>query len=197
MSAIEIVSPFLIDSIDDIDRDITIAQNSFSQFPRSHRAHCLAIARSERYSLSQQKDLDKSIVHRTEAILLPPISQSGPFLNIAELLFHLVIDLLNRFKTFKQPEDIKYSIEYLRYLQGLPLELESFHISRSDVTTSLVEALAAQVELGVDDGTRNIEEMVVLCRELLASNISADIPVGAFIALDQAIDAKSIRGWPI
>ena len=124
------------------------------------------MARSERYSLSQEKeDLDKSIVHHTEAILLPPISQSGPYV---ELLFGLALRLVIRSRTFKQPKDIKASIEYLRYLRGL--SLDSLDVPRNGVTTLLIDALGVRVELGVDDGTQNIEEMEVLCRELLASN---------------------------
>ena len=39
--------------------------------------------------------------------------------------------------------------------------------------------------------------MVVLCRELLTSNISADFPVAAFISLDEAFGVKAILGRPI
>src|ERR1700691_3228152 len=101
MLAIDIVSLFLIGSITHFDRNITTAYNFLSHVPRSHRYHhphilsvlILAMGRSERYSLSQDReDLDKSIVHHTEAILLPPISQSG--FRTVELLFRLVVQLL-------------------------------------------------------------------------------------------------------
>jgi len=99
--------------------------------------------------------------------------------------------LLERSNRFKRPEDNRYSIEYLRYLRGLPPD--SFDVPRNDVTTLLIRALATQVELEAGDGTRNIEEMVVLCRELLISDISADFPVDAFISLECAVTDEFIR----
>ena len=134
--------------------------------------------------MSRQKDdHDRSIVHYSKAICLPPVSGVTPSLSIVEPLFYLAYALLERSKKFEQPEDVKYSIEYLRYLQGLPLG--SFNVSRNGVTTSLIRALGTQV--GAEGGTQNIKEMVILCRELLTSDISADFPIGAFTSLDQTI----------
>ncbi|KAH9164575.1 hypothetical protein EDB89DRAFT_410142 [Lactarius sanguifluus] len=154
--------PFLISShrimahkhsITDIDGDIATqpsAQNLLSLLPRSHSGHIigvysLAMARFACYKLSQKKeDLEKSILHYTEAILIPPVSRDGRLsLNIVELLFYLAGALLCRSENFKQSEDVKYSIEYLRYLRGLPLE--SFDISRNTVAASLIRALDIQV----------------------------------------------------
>ncbi len=148
--------------------------------------------RLKRYDISQQKeDLDKSILHYTEAIFLPPVSQTGLSLSIVQILFHLALALLKRSKKFKHPEDVKSSIKYLRYLRGLPLD--SFDVHRNVVTT-LIRALAIQVKSEAGNGTRNIEEMVVLSRELLTSNLSAGFPVAAFISLNVAIKAEFIRG---
>ena len=149
-----------------------------------------------RYQLSKEKqDLDKSIVHCTEAIFLPPVSRNGPNLNnVFQLLFRLASALLE-LSEFEEPKGVRYSIDYLRYLRGLPLD--SFDLSRNDVTTSLIKALTTQVELDAGDMPRNIKEMVVLCRELLASNISADFPRDAFMSFDQAVHAAFNRGLPI
>ncbi len=172
---------------------------TLSLYPRSHLYHTigvyiLAMARFARCSLSQQKeDLDKSIVHYTEAIFLPPVSRTG--LNVVQLLFRLSFALLVRSEKFKQPHDIKYSIEYLRYLRGLPLG--SFDLPRNTVTSSLIRALGIRVESEAGDGTRNIKEMVVLCRELLTSNISAGFPVAAFMSLNEAVNAEFDRGRPV
>jgi CHAT domain-containing protein/tetratricopeptide (TPR) repeat protein len=191
------VSPFLTVSITDIDNCITDVQNCLSLFPRSDKkhiewVHLLAKARFARYKLSQLKeDLDKSILHYTEAIFLPPAAHS---LNLVQLICRLALALIYRSKRFDQPEDIKFSVEYLRYLRGLPLD--SFDVPSDIVTTSLIEALATQVRLNAGDGTRDIKEMVVLCRVLLTSNKSADFPVGAFLSLDQAVGVVT-RGWPI
>jgi CHAT domain-containing protein len=192
------LSPFLTVSITEIDESIANVQNSLSLFPRSDKkhiewVHLLARERFERYKLSQLKeDLDKSILHYTDAIFLPPAAHS---LNLVQLIFRLALALISRSERFDQPEDIKSSVEYLRYLRGLPLD--SFDVPSDIVTTSLIEALAIQVRLNAGDGTRNIMEMVVLCRVLLISNKPADFPIGAFLSLDQAAGVEVTRGWPI
>ncbi|KAH9047135.1 CHAT domain-containing protein [Lactarius hengduanensis] len=185
-------------SIADIDNAIASFQISIFHFPRPHpehitSVHSLAMARLVRYGLSQQReDLDKSILHYTEAILLP-ISRARHSFHVVQLLFHLVGALLDRSKDFDQTEDVTYSIEYLRYLQGLPLE--SFDIPRNDVIVMLVRALNAQVQSGTGDTTGCIGEMVVLCRELLTSHVSADHP--AFTDLKETVCTEFIRGRPI
>lgn len=181
-----------------MDGNIAIVQNSLSFYPRSHpiriiSVHMLAIARLTRYKLSEEKqELDKSILHYTEAIFLPPVYRGGRSLNAVQLLFHLASALLARSKDFEQPNDSKNSIEYLRYLRGLPLD--SFGLTRNAITTSLIRALAIEVEFEAGDGTRNIKEMVVLCRELLASEISADDFTAAFLSLNNAVDTEADRG---
>ncbi|KAH9047494.1 CHAT domain-containing protein [Lactarius deliciosus] len=151
------------------------------------------MARKARYKLSQQKeDLDKSILHHTEAILLPPVSRDGHPLNIVKLLFSLASALLRRSEKFEQPEDVKYSIEYLRYLRGLPLD--PFDLSKHTVTTLLIQALGVQVNLEAGDGTQDMNEMVDLCREFLGPNISAEFPAAAFMPLGLAVMDEFNRG---
>jgi hypothetical protein len=154
------------------------------------------MARFARYKLSNQKeDLDKSILHYTEAIFLPPMSQAGPFPNFVQTFFRLASALLVRSEKFEQPEGIKYVIEYLRYIRGFPLD--SFDVPRTDVTTSLIRALRTQVTLGAGNGTQDIKEMVVLCNELLSSSKSAVIPAAAFWCLGMAAEIEFKRGLPI
>ena len=151
-----------------------------------------------RYRQSGEKeDLDKSIVHSTMAIFLPPVSHEGLFLsNAFDLLFHLAYASIKRSAEFDQPEGIKCSIEYLRFLRGSTLN--SFDTPRNLVTTSLVQGLGVQVKAGHGDGMRDIKEMVVLCRELLkSSNLSASFPEATFRSLNMAADAEFHRGLPI
>jgi CHAT domain-containing protein len=200
------VYPVLTVSMADIDDEIASLQNSLSRLPRSRSGHIigvqrLALARFMRYPLSQlsvKDDLDKSILYFTEAIFLPPVSQHevGPTLDVAELFFHLALALLLRSRDFDQSEDIKHSIKYLRYLRGLLLDSFDLRVPRGLITASLFQALGTQVRLDAVDGTRNIKEMVVLCRELLTSK-STDFPIGVFKSLDQAVDAEFNRGRPI
>jgi hypothetical protein len=195
------IAPLLTVSITNIDGDIASSQESLSLLHRSHpeyiiHVHILALARFARYKLSNQKeDLDKSILHNTEAIFLPPRSQAGPSLNFVQTFFRLADALLVRSEDFKQPEGIKYVIEYLRYIRGFPLD--SFDVPRTDVTTSLIRALRTQVTLGTGNGTQEIKEMVVLCNELLSSSKSAVIPAAAFWHLSLAAEEESKHGLPI
>ncbi|KAI0294714.1 CHAT domain-containing protein [Multifurca ochricompacta] len=178
-------------SIMQLDQIITSHQRALSRIPRSHPPytayiHVLAKSRFLRYELSEQKeDLDKSIVHYIEAIFLPP--SWGFYLNVVQIFFQLVLSLLHRSGKFKQPEDAKCAVEYLRYLRGLPLD--TFEVSHKVVTASLVQALGIQVELETG-GTRDIEEMVMLCQELLTCHCSENYPTDAITALFFAILCK-------
>ncbi|KAH9047457.1 CHAT domain-containing protein [Lactarius deliciosus] len=186
-------------SIADIDNNIASFQNTISHFPRPHPKYitsvrCLAVGRFVRYNLSRQKeDLDKSILHCTESILLLPVSWATPPFHVTRSLFLLATALIYRTQNFDQTEDVKYSIEYLRYLQGLPLD----ELRRNNLISMLIEALGAQAESGTGDGTRNIGEMVVLCRELLTSHTSENLPTPAFTYLISTVLDQCDRGLPI
>jgi hypothetical protein len=143
--------------------------------------------------LSKEKeDLDKCILHSTEAILLPPLPVAGPALNIFELLFQLASSLLHRSKASEQLDGVQSAIAHLRYLRNLPLD--SFGVPRRKVTGSLIEALGLLVQLDTQDAARNMEEMLVLCRELLATDISTDFPAAAFTSLYPAIHTGIFQG---
>ena len=192
--------PFLTVSLADIDNYITLFQNLSSLFPRSHFKHTVgvngpAMMRSLRYDLSGLRDdLDECTLHLTEAILLPALSVDGCGLSSVPLLFQLASALLQRSKQFEQTraEDVFYSIQYLHYLQALPLD--SSGVLRNDVTGLLVESLGLQFGLGTQNTTRNVKEMVVHCRELLASDILTDFPITAFLSLSLAIQVEHFRG---
>jgi len=143
-----------------------------SSLPRSSPARAsdvyrLATARLERYLLSKQPDdLEQSILGFTEAILtllFPNVNQAFDFLTLAIFL---------RAAESKHPEDVKYSVIYLRYWRGL---LHDVHNPLSFLVTSfLVSALAFQAESELGDMDQDIEEMADLCDELLDSDISTD-----------------------
>jgi hypothetical protein len=185
-------------SITRIDGRIATIQKSLSLLHRSHpecikHVQILAVARFTRYALShQKKDLDNSILHFTEAILLPPMLRAGPFLNVVRTLHDLAFALLERSEEFEQPEDISFSIEYLRHLRGFPSD--SFDVPRIGVTTSLIRALRTQVRLGAGNATQDINEMVVLFIELLSSSKSTVIPSAAFDDLIEAVSIEFDRG---
>ena len=152
--------------------------------------------RIARYTLSHQKeDLDKAILHYTEALLLPPISRGDPCLKVVQTLFRLAMTVLKRFEEFKQPDGIEYAVQYLRYIRRF--SLDSFDVSRTLVMTSLIRTLRAQVRSNFGNWTQDIKEMVVLCNELISSNISEDVPTATFRCLDLAVlHVDSHHGFP-
>jgi hypothetical protein len=156
-----------------------------------HCIYSLAEARWARYQLSDDKeDLDQAIIHCTEAILLSPVSRDNPhFEDVIQSFFLLAIALRAR---KRHSEGLKHSIAYLRYLRGL--HLVSFDLPRNLVTSALILALSTQVISDGGDATRNVKEMVVLCRELPTSNLLADFSDEIFPVLNRAIDAEYNRG---
>jgi hypothetical protein len=83
------------------------------------------------------------------------------------------------------PEDVNPKIKNIRSLGGQPLEASK--ISHYAATTSRIEMLAARVKVDPRNASKDIVEIVVLCRELVTSDISGDHLTSAFEALTQAV----------
>ncbi len=182
-----------------LDSAISYLQYSLSTSPRSHPHRLkhlfkLAIARRERHLLSNDKnDLDKSILHLTEVVLLQPYSYlPAPVPDILEALLFLALALLWRSKGLKQPEDAAYAAKYLRHLRDQPHE--AFKFPHHRVTTSLVEALAFQVELKPGNVMHTIEEMAMLCRELLTLDTSEGDTTHTITLLARVVGSR-ISPW--
>ncbi|KAH9047540.1 hypothetical protein EDB83DRAFT_2553683, partial [Lactarius deliciosus] len=128
------------------------------------------LLRFARHQSSQRKeDLDKCIVHCTEAIFLPPVSRAGVSFNTVQLLFLLALALLERSDNYEQP-----------------------------TTSSIPSSISFSRKL--EDGTRNIKEMVILCRELLTSNVSASliqVVASTICLLSGAVNIEYSRGQHI
>ncbi|KAH9955877.1 CHAT domain-containing protein [Russula compacta] len=177
-------------SLFEIDNDISQLQNLLLTLPRPHPLRSLflstlAIIRLKRCTLSDEsEDLDKSICHSTEAILLPfvPIGLGS---YVIEALFCLTKALLCS-KELKQPGDVKHAIKYLRYLRDQSLETSD--VTCSDIKAFFVWALAVQVALGSVNPTRDIGEMATLCHEILSSGVEESLLIDAINALADAIN---------
>ena len=197
--ASETTPPLLAASIADYDAWIATTQKSLSLLHRSHPARInhvqiLAVARLARYTLSHQReDLDKSVLHYAKAILLLPI-HAKPSLNVVRAFRDLASALLIRSKEFEQPDGIKYAIEYLSYIRRFPLD--SSNVPRTPLAIPLTRALWLQVTSDAGNWTQDINEMVVLCNELLSSNKSEDVPIAPFIYLEAAASHVEFHGFP-
>jgi CHAT domain-containing protein/tetratricopeptide (TPR) repeat protein len=129
-------------------------------------------------------DLDQSILHFTEAIFLP-LPWNGYCLNFIQIFFAITLALVHRANESRQPEDVTHAIIYLRYLRGQ--SLEAFNIPPNRVTGLLVEALGVQVEMELGDVRQDIEEMTVLCHELLKSDIPTTSVTGFIMVLVRVV----------
>ena len=114
----------------------------------------------------QESDLDKAIIHLTEAILLPPTPDAVlAFFNLAALL-------RERYKVANQPDNIKYSVKYFRFLRNNFHSLETFDIPdpSGDLPSSLLSALAHNLFLTPGGMERDFEEMVALIPEFVTAD---------------------------
>jgi len=109
-----------------------------------------------------------SILYSTEAVFVASHSDRVDQDTVQGFYF-LAILLLNRLQLFNQPSDAQQCIEYFRYLESQPLGV--FGVSLDEVNVYLLMALASQVELGIGNAARNIDEMMARFRDLLAANI--------------------------
>jgi CHAT domain-containing protein len=128
----------------------------------------LAGLRSQRRAFSNQKsDLDKAITHFTEAIILLPTQ------DLVSPFFHLAAVLCSRFSFYRQPDDLKSSIKYFRFLRANFHSLEAFDIpdTSGDLPTQLFNALAYNLVLTPIDMVQDLEEMVALIPKFVTADI--------------------------
>ncbi|KAH9014692.1 CHAT domain-containing protein [Lactarius pseudohatsudake] len=191
--------PTFTGSIYEIDSSITLFEQLLSTSSRSNPRRLpsvlvLALLRYKRYELSNQsEDYDKSIIHLTESILLPPRS---PSLELGRMilffLFFIAPALVKHSEASNQPEGVIYAAKYLRYLRDHPHGVSG--LSRQAVTASLVDALAYQVGLEARNVMQCIEEMAVLCHELLTLEASEDHTTSSITRFAGVVSSK-ITQW--
>ena len=178
-------------SLLEIDDDILQIRNILSPLPQAdpRRSTYLAIlagARSMRYELTDEnEDMEESISRSVEAILSfdPHIGHDSHV--VVTTFFFLADSLFRRSVKLKRLDDSKRSLRYFRYLRDQSLETP--RVTRSHITTAFAQALANQVRMGSIDPTRNVEEMAILCCELLRLDASDKLLLGAVETLVRAI----------
>ena len=169
-------SPSFTPSIEQIDKDISDFQDDLLSLPRSsHRRPALlsslALIRMCRFLLLHDgRDLETSNLQSTHAIFLPFRRSIEGRPNLISTFFFLTEALFWRSREYEEPGDVMYCIKYLRYLRDQ--SLKALGITSNRVTASIVRALAFRVELGPGNVTQGVEEMSILCRELVSSDLS-------------------------
>ncbi|KAI9452592.1 hypothetical protein BJY52DRAFT_1402869 [Lactarius psammicola] len=180
-------------SIHEIDSAITQLQYFLQASPQSHPfrptyVYGLAKARLDCYELSYQEESDandldnlKGILHLNKSILLQPQSLPEPKY-IKEIFSALTVALSD-----KHPAHATYAAKYLRHLRNQPHAVSGFphHV----ITTSLVDVLAFQA-LKASNVMHIIEEMAVLCQELLTSDPSDDDTTSSITLLSSVVSSK-------
>jgi len=144
--------------------------------------------------LDQSEDLDLSILHLTEALLLPSCSRGGFGANTIKVFSHLASTLIRRSKKSTIPDDVNSAIRYLRFLREQPFE--SFSTLRNEATELLFEALAVRTELDPGDAMWDTEDMIALCDELLALDTSEKSAVSYPMTLIRVIHAHGPENKP-
>ena len=141
--------------------------------------------------LEDSDDLEQSIVCLTEAIFLP-LPRDRLFKDhIAQILFSLTVVLVCRATNFRRPEDVTRSIIYLRYLRGRSPEV--FGVPPNELKIWLVRALRARVKIELGNARQlrqDIEEMAVLCHELLKTDMSMTSVTSLIMHLAEVIQAR-------
>ncbi|KAI0246142.1 CHAT domain-containing protein [Lactifluus subvellereus] len=167
-----------------------LSSNPYSHPRRRYNLIDLATALLDRCKLlNANEDLDKAILHITEANLLPFHPLDDTYQYLVSCFLTLARSLLIRFWRTRQPDDLKSSIIYSRHILNWDLPSGIVSSMRKDITVMLVRALGAHVEMEAGSAIRDIEEMVVLCRELLTLGISGDDLVNSILFLNEAASA--------
>ena len=139
-----------------------------------------------RYGLSgQQVELDQSIPCLSEERQETSLPLAGPGPNTIHTYWDLTLILLHRSKKSGDLEDVNITISRLRNISHY--SPETAKIPQYEVTTAIIEMLAARAKVDVRNALKDIDEIVVLCPKLLASNAPQDHLTRAFEALTQAV----------
>ena len=161
----------LLDTIPEVEGGIFKDSRRLESLPRSDpgRPTLLSSLAALRYQRRQflglKSDIDMAITHLTEAVLLSSTQAHG----IVVKLFLLATVLHSRFTYYRQPDDIKSSIKYLRFLRINFHSLETFDIPHpmGDLSSNLSRALAAGLKVTPGEALQISEELVAILPELV------------------------------
>ena len=135
----------------------------------------LAASLSQRriFRVSYKSDFDKAITHLTEAVLIRvPLTQHRDIVNA---FYHLANLLFSRYEIFKQPDDVKSSIKYFRFLRINFCSLEAFDTgpkqTSGNLPTQLFHALSYNLKVTPCDMVQDLEEMVALIPEFITADV--------------------------
>ncbi|KAH9013596.1 hypothetical protein EDB85DRAFT_1899637 [Lactarius pseudohatsudake] len=136
-------------------------------------------------------------VHKGGALVAHKLSQallslSGELAAVGRMilpsLFIIAGALVMHSRASNQPDGVIYAAKYLHYLRDHPHGVSG--VPCQAVTASLVDALACQVELESRNVMQCIEEMAVLCHELLTLEASDDDTTSSITCFARVVLSK-------
>ena len=145
----------------------------------------LPITSSGEYSLPDGRDLDTPILQFTHAVFLSSRLATKGGSNPVLAFFLLAEALLHRSLKLQQPDDLKYCVKYLRFVQGQACE--TFNTAPHYSTALLVRALGLQAHLEPGHAMQDVEEMSILCHKLLTPDVPESHIKDAVADLAQAV----------
>ena len=145
------------------------------------------------YLLKDEHDLETSILHFTHVVFLPFHAFIKCGTNPIKAFFLLTEVLHHRSFKLKQPGDIRHCLKYLHYLRDP--SFEAFGVPRNKLTTLLVLTLALQQQFEPISAKQDLEEMSILCRELLSSNPSEVDLRDAVTSLARSFVIYHLKSW--
>ncbi|KAI9436313.1 CHAT domain-containing protein [Lactarius indigo] len=149
----------------------------------------LAQLRSMRDKILQQRYILDKFITRLTILVLSPFQ---PNEEVVSGFFHLAYNLNVRFTRYEQPEDLKSSLKYCRYLRDNFHSLDAFNIPRDQFTSLLVQVLSDNLKFGSGDIMCDMEEVVALIPDVLASGVSTQESKDAITAFIDAVNKTEI-----
>ena len=110
---------------------------------------------------------------------------------MVKTFFVLALGLFSRSSSYQQPEDVKSSVKYFRFLR-INSHLFGGFDSHGMITSSLVQSLAKNLVLGSGDTIQDIEDMVALIPDLIVLDISTNELREVMKAFTEAVDKTGV-----
>jgi len=108
-------------------------------------------------------------------------------------LFSLSKALFHRSLKYGRVEDVVYCVQCLHYLRDQSLKAPG--VTRNEVTALLIHVLALQVELEPGNVIHGVDEISVLCRALLSSDLPEPVLNDVFASFAQIVTNLLINAW--
>jgi tetratricopeptide (TPR) repeat protein len=171
----EYYSALLAVTLNDIDKRISTFKNALSSLPQSNhrragRLSTLGHRQLNRfYQTGDMLDLETSILQFTHAIFLSTHLASLNEEHTVPIFYLLVTALFCRSHEYKRSSDVRFCVKFLRFLRDL--SPNAIEVTTDDVAALLIPTLALQIRIEPVTEISVIQEMSLLSRGLISSDL--------------------------